>query len=230
MLFLALGAGLAAGLTMDRNGAKNSSEEAAVSCAQQTGAFTPLTSFPDFIEMDDVRVHEPGVRPDDAPSGLNGHLVKYISKVAVSGPDRHYNDEYARSLHYQVLKWPIIPLKGPIVLHNPGVLHYQEVHFLFSSPDAAERFLTRDSRSPAFGPEIGATDVAFPAHVGDDSFGYTSTVGRPLPETERFAALETRVGFSILVFEAYGGLLVGPADVSSVALSTTNALRARCHV
>jgi hypothetical protein len=90
----------------------------------------------------------PGASPPAYVSDYRaGRIAGYLANIAVSGPDRSQLDADARSLGYQVGKWPLVPLVGPVVQHNPGLLETYVTVLAFRSAAGSRSWMSFESAS-----------------------------------------------------------------------------------
>lgn len=167
-----------------------------------------------------------------------GHLRGWIATVAVDGPDRPAEDAVARSLGYAVGKFPGVPLIGPVVEHNSGVLEVYETVNLFGDATGARDWMT-DVTDTAHGAETNiATDAGVPVpkamplsiHGADDAVGYEMPpwVEPRFGQTERtfvVAALENRY---VVQVNVQGGSAVTVAVALPLVNRTLERLSAAC--
>lgn len=138
----------------------------------------------------------------------------WIAEVAVDGPDRAAEDAIARSLGYSIGKLPLVPLVGPVVEHNPGVLEVYQTNTVYRSVAGASDFMadlaadaklaettvvTTDGRAEPKGIPVqlsgGDEDVAYemPGYVGPDG------------ATEAFFTFAVRLGRFVVQLSVQSG-------------------------
>jgi hypothetical protein len=161
-----------------------------------------------------------GTPPAQISEWLSGRLKGWISTIAVSGPDRPTEDETARSLGYDIGKWPLVPLSGPVVQHNPGILEIYETHDAFSAIEGAQAFFQALEQSALFSEKVsviepgGTKPSAAPLAVsaGDSSLGYetpswtSSTAGM----NEQYLFFVVRIGAVVVQLTVQGGAATQP--------------------
>jgi hypothetical protein len=102
----------------------------------------------------------PGVSPPAYVSDYQaGRMVGYVANIAVTGLDRPGLNAAARSLGYQIGKWPLVPLVGPVVQHNPGLLETYVTVVVFKSTAGSRSWLSFKSMSFA---QAGYTTLTSP--------------------------------------------------------------------
>lgn len=152
----------------------------------------------------------------------SGRLVGWIATIAVNGPDRPSENALARSLGESVGRFPLVPLSGPVVEHNPRVLEIYETNDVFSSTNGAENYYSEllGSANEAETVTITENGIAKPrAHAltvtgGDQSFG-DETPGWMDPKlgmTETDIAVGVVIGATVVQFTVQGGAALVPSE------------------
>jgi hypothetical protein len=142
-------------------------------------------------------------------------LRGWIARIAVAGPDRASEDKYAESLGYRVGRFPIVPLVGPVVEHNPGVLEVYQTNTEYHSASGARGYMkdltsTASRAETTQGLENGTTlPRAIPVQLsgGDESVAYETPrqLIRHVGPTERFFTFSVRFGRYVLQLSVQGG-------------------------
>ena len=195
------------------------------SCATTDGAFLLATSLPQafVLDVDDRFVQSPllnhrlpGSGPDPAAisNWQAARMRGWIAKIAVDGPDRPAEDAIARSLGYTVHTLPLVPLLGPVVQHNPGVLEIYRTNTAYSSAAGAADFMAdlagsaRLEETTVFsdGGHIEPSAHALPLTGGDEAVayekpGFTGSQGA----AETFFTFAVRLGRYVTQFTVQSG-------------------------
>jgi hypothetical protein len=142
-------------------------------------------------------------------------LRGWIARIAVSGPDRVSENRYAESLGYSVGRFPLVPLVGPVVEHNSGILEVYQTNTEYHSASGASDYI-KDLASAALLAETTqetekgtALPRAIPMQLagGDESVAY-ETPQYLIPHvgpTERFFTFSVRLGGYVLQLSVQGG-------------------------
>lgn len=131
-----------------------------------------------------------------------GRLRGYIADLAVTGPYRKSEDDLARSLGYPIGKWPLVPLQGPVVQGNPGILEVYQSNWVFRSEQGAAAYLAHSRSSIAIDPN-GAE--IYPQGVGSSVVAYRSTLGSPDAQHERLINIASQQGTVVVQIAFQGG-------------------------
>lgn len=194
---------------------------ARASCATANAAFLPTPQA--FVnEFDGRFVESPlvghrlggGPYPPAISDWLAGRARGWINEVAIVGPDRPAENSIARSLGYTVGTLPLVPLIGPVVEHNPGVLEMYQTNTEYSSTVGAVDLMSDLAGSARLAEATIATEsgrVQPPAHAvpltwGDESLAYEQPgfMG-PQGATETFFTFAVRVGRYVVQLTAQSG-------------------------
>jgi len=192
-----------------------SAETASYTCATSDGAYLTTAALrqPFVAAVDDRFGRSPlldhrlpgsGPSPAAIRDWVGARLRGWIAEAAVDGPDRAAEDAIARSLGYSIGKLPLVPLVGPVVEHNPGVLEVYQTNTVYRSVAGASDFMadlaadaklaettvvTTDGRAEPEGIPVhlsgGDEDVAYemPGYLGPDGateafFNFAVRLGR----------------------------------------------------
>lgn len=202
-----------------------SASSARSSCATTDGAFLLATSLPQaFVVAVDERFvesplleHRPlGGGPDPAAIAdwQAARLRGWIAEIAVDGPDRADEDAIARSLGYTVGRLPLVPLLGPVVQHNPGMLEIYQTNTAYDTPAGAVDFmgdLASSGRSDETTVITEGGHVEPPGHAlslngGDQDVAYEKPgfMG-PQGATETYFTFAVRLGNDVTQFTIQSG-------------------------
>lgn len=174
-----------------------------------------VADMPGFIAM---------FRRDNAPlpgsHGIVGHprwdLTQYVcgqsngfvAHVIMYGKYRAQDDAFARSLGYQVGKWPLLPVIGQVVSALPhGVFEAYEEIFQFRSAAAARTWLVDARWEPV--PPRNMTGVSLPA-------GFIARAGISGPDDGRHEhgiGISGQIGATVIVVSFNGGRQLSWSDV-----------------
>jgi len=163
--------------------------------------------------LSDVKGTSQG-RPAATTEYVDGRLIGYLDDVAVVGPDRTVEDAYSRGLGYAVGKLPLVPLQGPVVAHNSGLLEAYENVWEYSSEGGARAMLGVFRGSHGGLADMTTKDV--PVQLGDESVGYSMVPAPPDPELEHWVHLEARVKNIVISITAQGGRALSVRDVTTL--------------
>lgn len=155
-----------------------------------------------------------------------GHIHGSIATVAVTGPDRASEDAYARSLGYQVGKWPLVPLTGSVVAHNPGLLEVYEKHYVFSAVSdatAAEKYFADSWAADPQAHALDSTTLGSPWTVGTET-----TLGPADGQHEESVQMVAQIGPRVVVLAFQGGHSLDAASIIPTAHTAITRLRAAC--
>jgi hypothetical protein len=194
---------------------------ARASCATANAAFLPTPDA--FVNAVDRRfVESPllghrlggGPYPAAISDWQAGRARGWINEVAIDGPDRAAENSIARSLGYTVGTLPLVPLIGPVVQHNPGVLEMYQTNTEYSSTAGAVDLMTDLTGSARLAETTMVTEsghVQPPAHAvpftwGDESLAYEQPgfMG-PQGATEAFFTFAVRVGRYVVQLTVQSG-------------------------
>jgi hypothetical protein len=225
----------------------------AVSCATADSAYlnashAPLSGAFDSIADQRFTVppleghHVGGAGPprlaisDWRASRLRG----WIARIAVTGPDRVSEDQYAKSLGYTAGRFPLVPLVGTVVKHNPGILEVYQTDTEYRSVSGAGDYM-KDLASSALQAETTPDiekGVALPRAVPVRIAGGDERVAYEMPQyliphvgpTERFFTFSVRSGRYVLQLSVQGGNGLNPAAALGVVNAAAISLTRACHV
>jgi hypothetical protein len=195
------------------------------SCATKDVAFLLATSLPQafvvdvdnrFIESPLLDHRLPGSGPD--PAAISdwqaARLRGWIAEIAVDGPDRSAEDAIARSLGYTVGKLPLVPLVGPVVRHNPGVLEAYQTNTEYKSATGAADFMgdlagsarSEETTVVTEGGHLEPSGHALPLIGGDQDVAYEKPGFTGSQEaTETFFTFAVRLGRYVTQFTVQSG-------------------------
>jgi hypothetical protein len=130
--------------------------DATLACLSHTSLLMSEVAEIDGFAIDvdkDLPVIDRGSAPGEQPPAYvadyqSGHITGYLSAVAIHGPDRAELDAVASSLSYPIGRLPLVPLEGPIVEHNQGLLEVYVTVRAFKSETGVRSWLS--SKSAAF--------------------------------------------------------------------------------
>jgi hypothetical protein len=220
-------------------GACSTSDSAYLDGSHLSGSYQTIVDQR-FTQSPEAAHHLPaGTPPPQISEWLSGRLKGWIATIAVSGPDRPAEDEAARSLGYNVGKWPLVPLSGPVVQHNPGILEIYETHDAFSTTEAAQAFFQDLKKSAEEAENVTVTEpggtkpppAPLTLSAGDSSFGdvtpswTSSTAGM----SERYLAYTVRIGTVVVQLTVQGGASTQPSDGLALLHQALSRLGMSCH-
>jgi hypothetical protein len=169
----------------------------------------------------------PGSGPDPAAISAwqAARLRGWIAEIAVDGPDRAAEDAIARSLGYTVGKLPLVPLVGPVVQHNLGVLEIYQTNTAYNSAAGATDFMGDLAGSARLaettivteGGHLEPSGHALPLNGGDEDVAYEEPgfMG-PQGATETFFTFAVRLGSYVTQLTVQSGL--GLTEQQAVAV------------
>jgi hypothetical protein len=225
----------------------------AASCATADGAYLDAARAPlsgSFDSLADQRFTVPPLEGHHVGGGTSPRLAisdwraarlrGWIARIAVTGPDRVSEDYYAESLGYTVGRFPLVPLVGPVVKHNPGILEVYQTNTEYRSAAGARDYM-KDLASAALLAET-TQDVekgitlprAIPVQIagGDERIAY-ETPQHLIPHagpTERFFTFSVRFGRYVLQLTVQGGsglnstAALGVLNVAAMSLTRSCSL------
>jgi hypothetical protein len=194
---------------------------ARASCATANAAFLPTPEA--FVnEVDSRFVESPlldhrlggGPYPAAISDWQAGRARGWINEVAIDGPDRAAENSIARSLGYTVGTLPLVPLIGPVVEHNPGVLEMYQTNTEYSSMAGAVDLMRELTASARFAETTIVTEsghVQPPAHAVPFTWGDESLADEqpgfmgPQGATETFFTFAVRVGRYVVQLTVQSG-------------------------
>lgn len=200
-----IGMGVLAGYALrSRGGSTPANTTASPDCALSDQSYVPVSALPSFQPMVDNKFDTLPFRQGDGGGFLKGRLKGSIASIAVNGPDRAAIDQHSTALHYQIGKFPLVPLQGPVVEHNPGPLEWYETHMLFDDVNSAAAWMKINSNtSVSF--EAGTTSSPYPVLFGDESFGAQDIPSPPSVQMETRDWAMVRIGNVVLSYSLQGG-------------------------
>jgi hypothetical protein len=173
---------------------------------------TQLPGFVSFVSFPDARL--PGSH------GLPGHELPmyrqfqcgvsygFLAKIVLTGKYRAQDDALARSLHYRVGKWPLVPFVGDIVSQRPHLpLEIYEGIYEFGSTQAAAQWLQTIRYTPQ--PPHGLAAPGLPGGF----IARTGVTGPDDGQHEHEVGVNGRVGSMVLTLGFQGGRSLSWADV-----------------
>ena len=160
-----------------------------------------------------------GRNPNFSAAFLGAHLVGYVVDVAVTGPDRAAEDADAQRVGYTPGPFPLVPLTGDVVVHNPGLLEFYETAWSFSSDDGATLLINavRTSSTVPVQAFVNGSSQPMPRTEslslpnGVDGV-FTKTVPADTRQETTFT-MTTRRGSHVLQLTAQGGARLDLATV-----------------
>jgi hypothetical protein len=153
-----------------------------------------------------------------------GRARGWINEVAIDGPDRAAENTIARSLGYTVGALPLVPLIGPVVEDNRGVLEMYQTNTEYRSTVGAVDLMRELAGSARLAETtiVSESDVQPPAHAvpftwGDESLAYEQLgfMG-PQGAIETFFTFAVRVGRYVVQFTVQSGY--GPTEPDAARL------------
>ena len=219
------------------------------SCATADGAYLDRAHPPlsgSFDSLAEQRFTAPPLEGHNAGGGRSpgpaisdwraARLRGWIARIAVTGPDRASEDRYAESLGYQVGSFPLVPLVGPVVEHNPGILEVYQTNTEYQSATGARDYM-KDLASSALQAEtttVTQNGIPLPHAIpikltgGDENTAY-ETPQYLIPKVgaaERFFTFSVRFGRYVLQVSVQGGdglvLTAGLGVLNIAAISLTH--------
>jgi hypothetical protein len=225
-------AGLVTGIVIDNrvhsNGSAGDPRRLAPPCATQSNLYLQVSDLGAFDVITDQtyqRAPFHGQRAGATPlpfvtSFLTGRLRGYVADLAVTGPYRKSEDDFARSLGYPIGKWPLVPLQGPVVQANPGLLEVYQTNWVFTSEQGATAYMGHVRSSIAIDPN--GIEI-HPTGVGTSVVSYDSTLGPADALHERVINIASRQGKVVVQIAFQGGQ--GLSENAVVSLMQTALLR-----
>jgi hypothetical protein len=134
-----------------------------------------------------------------------GHIDGYLAEAAISGPDRAAEDAYARSLGYQIGKWPLLPLTGTVVTHNHGVLEVYQEDLVFRTSAGAAAMASIYQRSAALIPGTTLGPWTVSAAEPSDAFSVETVPPKEKPVLENDVWMIARWGDLVVRIAVQGG-------------------------
>jgi hypothetical protein len=215
------------------------SDGAYLSIAQLGGSFEVIVDQR-FTASPATNHHQSVGTPSPQVSDwISGRLTGWIADIAVNGPDRPAQDALARSLGDTVGKWPLVPLSGPVVIHNPGVLEVYQTNDVFGSIAGAEDYFSDLSQSAKEAESVSITvgtaikPPAVPVEIsgGDQSFGDQTPewVDPTVGITERYVSFGVRIGVTVVQLTVQGGSHVSLTQALVLLNETMAHWASSCH-
>ncbi len=170
------------------------------------------------------RGHVPG-QPPQAYSGefVSGHVRGYISPIAVSGPDRPAMNAAAASLGYPIGSFPLVPLVGPVVQHNPGLLELYVTEATFKSTTGLESWLAMKKAS-----FVDAGYAVSPAPDPRIALSTTGVMGPSDGLHEKILTFDVANGPTALELDFQGGTDLSADHVASVVTAAIDRFANDC--
>jgi hypothetical protein len=229
---------------------KPSVSAARSSCATTDGAFLLVTSLPQafVVDVDDRFVESPlldhrlpGSGPD--PAAISdwhaARLRGWIAKIAVDGPDRAAENAIAGSLGYTVHALPLVPLLGPVVQHNPGVLEIYQTNTEYNSAAGAADFMADLAGSARLeattvvsdGGHIEPSAHAVPLTGGDEDVayekpGFTGSQGA----AETFFTFAVRLGRYVTQLTVQSGYGLNEQQAVAILAQAVERMASSCRL
>jgi hypothetical protein len=210
-------------------------------CALSGGAFLTASEltpgpFVQFLSQDLTVAPVKGGISQEGPGAVarrtftKGHIDGDLSELAVSGPDRAAEDNYARSLGYSIGPWPLVPLNGPVVSHNPGVLEVYQEDLVFDSTAGAQAMesIFRTSVTLATGARL--IEWRPSSVTADDSFAVETIPSLGVPKQENTVRMVGRMGSLVVSIIVQGGDAVNVATASPIGDVGVQHLASSCHL
>jgi hypothetical protein len=157
-----------------------------------------------------------------------GRLKGYITTLSLHGRYRRAENAAARKLHYPIMKFPYVPLTGPIVKDNPRmVLEVYESVYVFRSSAGAENSIANvfPADSPAL--QQGTVLRGLP-RLGDQTMGYVRAFLPNNNSYEHVVAIFVRDGDLEVQVSTQGGKDISVADGVRFARLAVNRILDRC--
>ena len=160
--------------------------------------------------------------------------------VAVTGPDRPAEDAAARSLGYHIGQFPLVPLIGPVVEHNPGVLEVYETVNVFDDLAGAEDYMGDLVDSARLAETSNGNDNGTPVPNATplSVHGFREALAYEMPAyvqprlglTERFVDVAALAGNDVVQVSAQGGSGVTAEIALAIANRALSRLGAACSL
>jgi hypothetical protein len=223
----------------------------AVSCATADGAYLDVAHPPlsgSFETIVDQRFRSsplgafhygPVPASDLAVSEWRAErLHGWIAVIAVTGPDRPSEDRYAESLKYTVGRFPLVPLVGPVVQHNSGILEVYQTNTEYEAGAGASSYMKELAASAQQSQTSPQTDngtvVPPPVPVRIAGGGVSVALETPqyvIPHvgpTERFFSFSVQFGRYVLQLSVQGGDHLDPDTAIGVLNAAAMRLTQSC--
>lgn len=225
----------------------------AVSCATVDSAYLDVARAPlsgSFDSLADQRFTSPplgghhiGVVASAGPaiSGWQAARLRgWIARIAVTGPDRASENQYAKSLRYKVGRFPLVPLVGPVVKHNSGILELYQTNTEYQSAAGAISYIKDLASAALLAETTQETEngtplpraIPMPLAGGDESVAY-QTPQYLIPHvgpTERFFTFSVRFGRYVLQLSVQGGDDLDPTAALGVLNIAATDLTRSCSL
>jgi hypothetical protein len=167
-------------------------------------------------------------------------LHGWIAVIAVTGPDRASEDEYAKSLGYKIGRFPLVPLVGPVVAHNPGILEVYQTNTEYQSAAGASDDMRQTAGSAQQAETIRQTynGIVVPDPIPIRIAGGGESVALETPQyvmphvgpTERFFSFTVQFGRYVLALSVQGGDALHPAAAVDVLNAAAKSLTRSCSL
>ena len=222
-----------------QNTACASAGQAYLSASELPGQFDAIVS--QTFSQSPVAAHRypAGTPPPEIVDWRAGGLEGWIAAIAVGGPDRPAEDAAARSLGYRLGKWPLVPLTGAVVTHNPGVLELYQTNDYFASEQAAKAYFADLDQSAQQAETITVTEggatkpraTPFSVSLGDQSFADETPqwMSPSLGLTEQYISIGVREGTFVIQLTVQGGSALGTAQALTLLKSALGRLAHSCQ-
>lgn len=186
------------------------SSHGTMGCAIASSAYLQTSELGSFDVITDQTYKRPpfhGQREGITPQPYvrlfqTGRLRGYIADLAVTGPYRKSEDDFARSLGYPIGKWPVVPLQGMVVEGDPGLLEVYQTNWIFTSTEGAAAYLRHIQSSISIDPN--GVEI-HPQGVGSVVVAYRSTLGPPDAQHERLINIASQQGNVVVQVAFQGG-------------------------
>jgi hypothetical protein len=140
-----------------------------------------------------------------------GIFYGFLAKIILTGKYRQQDDALARSLHYKLGKWPLVPFYGDVISERPhAVLEIYEDIYEFRSAKAASEWLQGRRYVPG-----GAHNLSVPGLPP----GYVVRTGVAGPDDgkhEHEIGVNGQTGSLIIEMGFQGGKLLSWTDVNQL--------------
>jgi hypothetical protein len=190
-------------------------------CATSTSSFIHARDLGQFTQIVDQRSNSIAMQHGTTSltqSFIESRLMGYLANVAINGPDRASEDAAARKKGYSPGAIPLVPLSGPVVAHNPGLLETYQTNSVFRSASAARTWLEHHL-SPTY------LDKPLSIPLGDESIAFARTLGPDDGSNEHELAVNVLIGNVVIELTYQGGAQITVDQAKSIAVMASTRVR-----